>query len=146
MKAVVLTQFGEPEVLVLQDVAKPSPAQDEVLVKIQNTAVNALDWKLRKGMGEKFGLHLKLPFILGSEISGVVETVGADVHGFKAGDEVFGCVYVLRSGGYSEYLTAKENELADRKPATSAMPSARLIMKPRYWAAYIAEKAETTAR
>ena len=112
MKAVVLTQFGEPEVLVLQDVAKPSPAQDEVLIKIQNTAVNALDWKLRRGMGEKIGLHLKLPFILGSEISGVVETVGADVHGFKAGDEVFGFVNVLRSGGYSEYLTAKENELA----------------------------------
>jgi NADPH:quinone reductase-like Zn-dependent oxidoreductase len=102
MKAVVLEAYGGPEVLVLQDVAQPSPASDELLIKVHNTSINALEWKLRKGMGAKFGVEIKLPFVLGSEIAGTVEAIGADVHDFNIGDEVFGFVDVRRSGGYAE--------------------------------------------
>jgi NADPH:quinone reductase-like Zn-dependent oxidoreductase len=112
MKAVVLEEYGGPEVLRLQDVAMPSPAADEVLIKVVYAAINALEWKLRQGMGEQFGFDLTLPFVLGCEISGTVEAVGSDVHDFKVGDAVFGFVDVRRSGAYAEYITAKASEIA----------------------------------
>ncbi|HEX8236185.1 MAG TPA: NADP-dependent oxidoreductase [Abditibacteriaceae bacterium] len=112
MKAVVLEEYGGPEALLLQEVAQPSLARDELLIKVHNTAINALEWKLRKGMGETFGLELRLPFVLGSEFAGNVEAVGSDVLNFKVGDAVFGFVDVTRSGGYAEYVTAKPSEMA----------------------------------
>jgi NADPH:quinone reductase-like Zn-dependent oxidoreductase len=112
MKAVMLDEFGGPEVLRLRDVEKPSAAHDELLIKVRNSAINALDWKLRKGMGEMLGLHLAFPFILGCEVAGTVEAVGSDVRQFKVGDDVFGFVDVARSGGYAEYVTVKESEMA----------------------------------
>ncbi len=114
MKAVVLEEYGGPEVLRLREVTMPSPAEDEVLIRVLYTAINALEWKLRQGMGEKMGFDLTLPFVLGCEIAGTVEAVGSQAHDFKVGDDVFGFVDVKRSGGYAEYITAKASEIGHK--------------------------------
>lgn len=124
MKAVVLKEYGSADVLSYEDVEKPSPKTDEILVKVHNIGVNPIEWKVRNGLGEMFGL--KLPIILGTEFSGTVETVGADVKSFKAGDEVFGNINMMRGGGYAEFLVAKESEIA-HKPANVDFENAAAI-------------------
>ncbi|MEP7358475.1 MAG: NAD(P)-dependent alcohol dehydrogenase [Anaerolineales bacterium] len=116
MKAIVLTKFGPPEGLQLQEVEKPVPQDNEVLVKIHATSVFAGDCELR---GLKVPLALRLPFliymnyfrpkpiILGQELAGEIEAVGKDVHKFKAGDPVFGATS-LGLGAYAEYKCLAE--------------------------------------
>lgn len=111
MKAVVIHEYGDESVLKYEEIEKPSPKENEILVKVKISAVNPVDWKIRDGLGEMFGL--KLPLVLGCELSGTVEEVGANVKSFKADDAVFG--YIPRHGAYAEYVIAKENELA-KKP------------------------------
>jgi len=114
MKAVVLKEYGGADVLSYEDVEKPSLKDgDDILVKVRNIGVNPIEWKVRNGFGEMFGI--KLPIILGTEISGTIEEVGKDVEKFAAGDEIFGNVNMLRGGGYAEFVIAKESEIA-KKP------------------------------
>lgn len=114
MKAVRFHAYGGPEVLVYEDVPKPDAAAGEVVVKVHATSVNPIDWKVRAG-------HLKgfrdypLPFILGWDLSGVVESCGAGVTQWKPGDEVYGRPDAARNGAYAEYIAVREGELA-RKP------------------------------
>lgn len=111
MKAVKIEQYGDESVLQLVDVPKPSPASDEVLIKVYAASVNPMDWKIRDGAGARFGLHL--PIFLGGEIAGVVAQVGASVTALRVGDEVYGTV---KAGGYADYALAKLEEVV-RKPA-----------------------------
>ncbi len=113
MKAVMIKEYGDASVLNYTGVKRPEPKADEVLVKVHVAAVNPVDWKMRDGLGEMFGL--KLPIILGCEIAGTIEDVGADVKKFKTGDEVFGYISLARNGGYAEYVIAKESEIV-KKP------------------------------
>ncbi len=113
MKAVTINEYGDKNVLNYTDVERPEPQNDEVLVKVHIAAVNPVDWKIRDGLGEMFGL--KLPIILGCEIAGTIEEMGADVKKFKTGDEVFGYISLTRNGGYAEYVIAKESEIV-KKP------------------------------
>jgi NADPH:quinone reductase-like Zn-dependent oxidoreductase len=120
MKAVVYTQYGSPQVLQLKEVAKPSPKDDEILLRIKATAVNSGDVRLRKAdpfaVRLVFGL-LKPAFkILGSVFSGEVESVGKNVKLFKAGDQVFGHTN-MRFGAYAEYICLPENGSLALKPA-----------------------------
>jgi len=114
MKAVRFHAYGGPDVLMYEDSPKPEPAAGEVLVKVHATSVNPIDWKIRAG-------HLKgfrdypLPFILGWDVSGVVESVGSGVTGFKPGDEVYGFPDASRNGAYAEYIAVEQTKLA-RKP------------------------------
>ena len=85
MKAVMINEYGDESVLNYTDVERPAPKADEVLVKVHASAVNPVDWKIRNGLGEMFGL--KLPIILGCEIAGTIEETGADVKKFKTGDK-----------------------------------------------------------
>jgi NADPH:quinone reductase-like Zn-dependent oxidoreductase len=110
MKAVVLKEYGGVDALSYEDVEKPSPGADDILVKVENIGVNPIDWKIRNGMGKMFGLNL--PLILGTEIAGTVEEVGADVKKFEVGDAVFGNINMMRGGGYAEFVIAKESEIA----------------------------------
>lgn len=112
MKAVIIREYGNEDVLKLEEVEKPSTKPDDILVKIQNIGLNPVEWKVRNGLGEIFGM--KLPIFLGSEISGTVEAVGADVNKFKVGDEIFGNVNMMRGGGYADYVLAKESEIAHK--------------------------------
>jgi len=109
MKAVVIKEYGNADVLNYEDVEKPVPNAGEVLVKVHVAAVNPVDWKIRDGMGEMLGL--KLPVILGCEIAGTIETVGGKIENFKSGDAVFGFISLQRNGGYAEYAIAKIDEI-----------------------------------
>ena len=77
MKAIVINEYGNEDVLSYVDVERPEPKVGEILVKVHAAAVNPADWKIRDGAGERLGL--KLPLILGGDIAGTVEEVGIGV-------------------------------------------------------------------
>jgi len=114
MKAVRFHAYGGPDVLIYEDAPKPEPGAGEVLVKVHATSVNPIDWKVRAGHLKNFREY-PLPFILGWDVSGVVESAGLGVSGFKPGDEVYGRPDLGRSGAYAEYVVVKEGEIS-RKP------------------------------
>jgi NADPH:quinone reductase-like Zn-dependent oxidoreductase len=111
MKAVVLREYGGPEVLKLEDVPRPEPKDDEVLVRVIAAAVNPVDAYARQGMLSKRGLD-KRPAIIGYDIAGVVEKTGAQVTKFKAGDAVYAYLSIMRGGGYAQFAIAKEGEMS----------------------------------
>src|SRR6478752_920785 len=111
MKAVRFHTNGKPDVLVYEDVARPEPAAGEVLVKVHAASVNPIDWKIRAGHLRGFRDY-PLPFILGWDVSGVVESAGAGVTGFAPGDEVYGFPDASRNGAYAEYIAVEESRIA----------------------------------
>jgi NADPH:quinone reductase-like Zn-dependent oxidoreductase len=113
MKAVLIRRYGKNEAAELAEVERRAPGLSQVQVKVRAAAVNPVDWKIRDGLGELFGL--KLPLILGCEVAGTVEIAGDDVKDFGRGDEVYGYLGA-HSGGYAEYVIAPANEFV-RKPA-----------------------------
>jgi len=94
MKAIVCTKYGSPDVLQLKEVEKPTPKDNEVLVKVHAASVNDWDWGLLRGTPFvnrlMFGLLKPRTGILGCDIAGRVEAVGRNVKQFQPGDEVFG--------------------------------------------------------
>lgn len=134
MKAVVYTKYGLSDVLRIKEVEKPTPKDDEALIKIYATSLNASDWELLRGKPiyvRLYGLFKPKIRILGSDIAGRVEAVGKDVKQFQPGDEVFGDIFE-RWGGFAEYVCARENALT-HKPAgmtfeeAAALPQAACI-------------------
>ncbi len=116
MRAVTINEFGGPEVLTVEEVARPKPLPTEVLVRVHAAGVNPVDWKTRAGKG--MAALQTLPLILGWDVSGVVEEVGYGVTTLAPGDEVYGMPWFPRAaGGYAEYVTAPSRQWA-RKPAT----------------------------
>src|SRR5215472_10909841 len=111
MKAVVVNEYGGPEVLKYQDAPRPEPKNDEILVRVMAAAVNPVDTYVRQGMFAKRGIDNR-PLIIGYDIAGIVEKTGADAKKFKAGDQVYSYLSVMRGGGYAEYAIAKESETA----------------------------------
>lgn len=116
MKAIRMHDFGGPEVLELEEIEKPVPAADEVLVKVYASGVNPVDWKIRKGL-RKDKFPVKLPLTPGWDVSGVVAEVGSNVDYFKRGDKVYGRPDPTRNGTYAEYVTVKA-DLLYFKPET----------------------------
>jgi len=116
MKAIVVHEYGGPEVLKLEDVPKPEPKQDELLVKVIGAGVNSFDGVLRSGKYAKV-FKMQLPWIPGYDIAGTVEKVGSKISKFKPGDAVYAHISIAPGGGYAEHTLAKENQVA-RKPAT----------------------------
>src|SRR4051812_48335822 len=88
MKAIVVHAFGGPEVLKLEEVAKPEPKEDEILVKVISAGVNSFDGALRSAKWAKV-FKLNLPWIPGYDIAGTIEKVGGKVTKFKVGDPVY---------------------------------------------------------
>lgn len=122
MKAIVYTKYGPPDVLQLKEVKKPTPKDNEVLIKVHAASLNAADWHILRG--DPFlvrlmvgGLLKPKNKILGSDIAGRVEAVGRNVKQFQPGDEVFGDLSVCGWGGFAEYVCAREDALA-LKPAS----------------------------
>jgi NADPH2:quinone reductase len=115
MRAMVIDEFGSPEVLQPRDVERPEPGPDELRVRVIASGTNPVDAKIRAA-GRWAGIAL--PAILGYDVSGVVEAVGSAVEGFAAGDEVFYTpeIFGNRLGSYAEYNVAPAAIVA-RKPA-----------------------------
>ncbi|MCO5994394.1 NADP-dependent oxidoreductase [Actinoallomurus rhizosphaericola] len=120
MRAVRFHEHGGPEVLRYDEVPMPDPGPGEVLVRVHAAGVNPPDWYVRGGMTTMPGepeATVRLPMIPGTDVSGVVEAVAADVDGLAVGDEVFGLLRFpgFDGGAYAEYVVAPASDLA-RKP------------------------------
>jgi len=112
MKAIVIHEYGGPEVLKYEDVPRPEPKENEALVRVIAAGVNPVDALIRTGKYAKF-FGTTLPLIPGYDIAGIVEKTGAKITKLKAGDSIY--AYVLWGGGYAEYAVATEGE-ATAKP------------------------------
>jgi NADPH:quinone reductase-like Zn-dependent oxidoreductase len=127
MKAVVFSAYGGPEVLLVEEIEKPVPNEDQLLLRVHASSINAGDYRtmratpfiLRLMMG---GLGKPKDKRMGSDLAGTVEQVGANVTQFKVGDEVFGC----RSGAFAEYVITREGLLA-HKPANLTFEQAAAV-------------------
>jgi NADPH:quinone reductase-like Zn-dependent oxidoreductase len=111
MKAIRIHNHGGPEVLLYEKAPRPQVREGEVLIRVHAAGVNRLDCKVRAGELKGVIQH-KLPLILGWDVSGVVEEVGAGVSQFKTGDEVFAMADPTRNGGYADYIAVREAALA----------------------------------
>ena len=127
MKAIVRTKYGSPDILKLQEIDKPVPTDNQVLVRIQAAAVNPFDWHVLRGepflvrfMG--FGFLKPKHHILGADMAGQIEAVGKNVTLFKVGDEVFGSSL----GGFAEYACIHESR-AVLKPVTMTFKQAAAV-------------------
>jgi NADPH:quinone reductase-like Zn-dependent oxidoreductase len=135
MKAIVYTQYGSPDVLQFKEVPVPTPKEDEALVKIHATSLNAADFEnLRGDWSARFGGPIRPMYkILGSDLAGRVEAVGRNVKQFQPGDDVWGDLsFPYGFGTFAEYVSVSEEALA-HKPAcmtfeeASTYPQAGII-------------------
>jgi len=136
MKAIVYHKYGSPDVLKLEEVQKPTPSDNEVLIKVHAASVNSWDWGLLRGKPFLnrllFGLLKPKTKILGCDIAGKVEAVGRNVKQLQPGDEVFGDISGGGWGGFAEYVCARENVLALKSASmtfeeAAAVPQAAVL-------------------
>ena len=126
MRAVVQHTLGGPEVLVVEEIPRPEPLPTEVLVRVHAAGVNPVDWKTRAGSGVA-GVLGAPPFVLGWDVSGVVERTGFGVTTLREGDEVYGMPWFPRAASaYAEYVTAPSRQFA-RKPRTVSHEQAAAV-------------------
>lgn len=127
MKAAVARCYGSPEVIEIADVARPTPEDDEVLVKVLAASVNPLDWHYMRGtpyfMRLGSGLSAPNSSRMGVDFAGTVEAVGSNVTNFEPGDEVFGG----RKGAFAEYLTIRADRGLALKPSNMTFEQAAAV-------------------
>lgn len=110
MRGYVLTRYGGAGAMRMRDVPEPTPGAGEVLIGVRAAGLNPIDYKVRRGFGRVF--HLDLPLVAGSELSGVVEAVGAGVTRFGIGDRVYARVDKQKLGAYAPYAVIDESFVA----------------------------------
>ncbi|MFD0764409.1 NADP-dependent oxidoreductase [Mucilaginibacter lutimaris] len=126
MKAVVYHQFGNTNVLQMVEQPKPGIRPDQILIQVKAFSINPMDWKIRKGemtlmSGSKF------PKRTGTDLSGIIAGIGAEVRGLKVGDEVFGVVQnIMKEGVSAEYITLPAS-LVWKKPKNLSFAQAAAI-------------------
>ena len=131
MKAIVYTEYGPPDVLQLKEVGKPSPNDNEVLIKVHAASVNPLDWHLLRAtpflVRLTEGLLKPKKEILGADVAGRVEEVGKNVKQFQTGDEVLGDFFVDVLGGFAEYVCVPEDAALIKKPTNLTFEEAAAV-------------------
>jgi len=131
MKAIVYTQYGSPDVLHLKEVEKPTPKDDEVLIKVQAASANPADWHTMRAT--PFLARLVNGFFkpknsrLGADVAGRVEAIGRTVTQFHVGDEVFGCMALNELSSFAEYVCAHEAAAVALKPANLTFEQAAAV-------------------
>lgn len=131
MKAIVFHQYGSADVLKLEEVAKPTPGDNEVQIKVYAASINDWDWGLLRGIPFVNRLTAGFPKpkkiqILGCDIAGKVEAIGKNVQQFQPGDEVFGDISECGFGGFAEYVCVRENVLT-LKPGSMTFEQAAAL-------------------
>jgi NADPH:quinone reductase-like Zn-dependent oxidoreductase len=116
MKAGRIHQFGGPEVIAIDEVPRPTPDGDEVIVRVPAAGVGPWDVLIRE---RKSVVNLELPIILGSDLAGIVDSVGRGVTDFAPGDEVYGVTNKDFCGAYAEYAAAKVRMIAPKPKSQS---------------------------
>nr|WP_328765918.1 zinc-binding dehydrogenase [Halomicroarcula nitratireducens] len=145
MHAVTIEEYGDPDVFQDSDVSRPEPGSEEVLVRVEASSVNPVEYKIRRGDLPPFAPDF--PAILGCDVAGVVETVGDDVSAFDAGDEVYGMIGGVTGaqGAYAEYVSAHADLLAPAPDSLSLAEAATLpVVALTAWE-MLADKADTSA-
>ena len=137
MKAIVIHEYGGPEVLKYEDVPRPEPKAEQILIRVIAAGVNPVDGMIRSGMFAKDG-NGAFPMVLGGDIAGVVERVGNKITKFKAGDPVFAYVSLDSGGGYAQYAVVPEGDAAPKpKSLTYVEAGAVPIVALTAWQALI---------
>lgn len=148
MKAIICTKYGPPEVLKLQDVEKPQPKENDLLVKVMSTCVNSGDIRVRGLKAEGFmklmmrvvlGFNKPRKPILGNVFSGVVESIGSNVTHFKVGDQVYG-ITGFKFGTHAEYVTIHENSTIIKMPSNATFDEAVSLIFGGQTAIYFLDK------
>ncbi len=121
MKAARILRFGPPDAIVIEDLPRPEPSRGEVLVRVKAAGVGPWDALVREG---KSAVNQPLPLILGSDLSGIVESVGTGVTAFKLGDEVYGVTNEKFTGAYAEYALAAARMIAQKPRSLSFVEAA----------------------
>ena len=150
MKAIVCPKYGPPEVLQIQEVKKPLPKTNEILIKIHSTTATLYDCWQRSGTAPPgFGFLFRLAAgfrkprqsIFGTELSGVIETVGKVVTNFKKGDEIFAYTG-MKLGAYVEYICLTEDSVVAIKPNKMTFEEAAAVQQGALTALYFLRRAD----
>ena len=124
MQAVRIHRFGGPEVMAIEEIDRPSPSANEVLIKVFAASVNPVDAKMREGKYPAV-TEKDLPYVLGRDVSGQIAAAGEDVSTFLIGDEVFAFLSPEK-GGYEEFVLARADEVAAKPKSLDAIGAAAL--------------------
>lgn len=125
MRAAVIDRYGSPDVIRIAEVPRPAPGAGDVLVRVVATSVNPVDCKQRQGI-QRAIVRKTMPAILGMDLSGVVEQVGAGVTAFAVGDAVWSSPGHKRPGTYAEFVVVEQGALALKPPSLSHAEAASL--------------------
>lgn len=111
MQAIGFKRYGAADALELLELPRPTVAPDSVLIRVAAAGINPADWRFRSGQF-RFAMRLKLPFVPGSDVAGVVEAIGSAVTRFQPGDAVYAMLPTSRGGGYAEFAAVAERNVA----------------------------------
>lgn len=125
MQAVGFRRYGSADVLEQLQVPRPTLTDTSVLIRVVAASVNPADWRFRSGQF-RFVIRLKLPFVPGADVAGIVEAVGSAVTGFRPGDAVYAMLPTALGGGYAEYAVATEDQVA-RMPRNLSFTEAAAV-------------------
>lgn len=128
MQAIQLSELGSTDALTVEDIPRPEPDDNELLVRVHAAGVNPLDWLICRDILPGL-LDEPLPWIPGWDVSGIVESVGPDVAAFESGDPVYGMVRLPGAGGtFAEYTTMEANEVSSKPSSLSHVEAAGVPM------------------